>query len=156
MGRGWLQLTQDDIDGARSSLETAISTAQLGGSSRISLWALGWLARVQFLTGEWDRALLSVTQGCELAASSGITLVTPLLEWTATQVHALRGRWEEAAAAVHTADAVTQDYEIMRIPVLLARAQIAEAQADYAKVRRVLDPLTAMTSAAVLEAPNTE
>ena len=30
---------------------------QLGGSSRIALWALGWLARVQFLTGEWDRAL---------------------------------------------------------------------------------------------------
>ena len=36
----------------------------------------------------------------------------------------------------------------MQIPTLLARAQIAEAEADYAKVRRVLDPLTRMASGA--------
>src|SRR5262245_7318820 len=54
MGQGWLQLSIDDIDGARSSLESAIAMAHLGGSARITLWALGWLGRVQFLTGEWD------------------------------------------------------------------------------------------------------
>jgi DNA-binding CsgD family transcriptional regulator len=145
MGRGWLQLSQDDVDGARSSLEGAVAMAPLGGSTRITLWALGWLARVQFLTGDWDRALHSVEQGRALAASSGIVLVTPLLEWTAAQVHALRGGWEEAAAAVRAADVVTQDYEMMQIPTLLARAQVAEAKADYAQVRRVLDPLTRMS-----------
>ena len=145
MGRGWLQLSQDDVDAARSSLEGAVAMAPLGGSIRITLWALGWLARVQFLTGEWDRALHSVEQGHALAASSAIVLATPLLEWTAAQVHALRGSWEEAAAAVRAADVVTQDYEMMQIPTLLARAQVAEAKADYAKVRRVLDPLTRMS-----------
>jgi DNA-binding CsgD family transcriptional regulator len=153
MGRGWLQLTQDDVDGARSSLEGAVATAGLGGSARISLWALGWLARVQFLTGEWDRALHSVEQGRALAASSGIVLATPLLEWTAAQVHAFRGSWEDAAAAVRAADVVTQDYEMMQIPALLARAQIGEAEADYAKVRRVLDPLTRMAAGTALEEP---
>ena len=113
MGHGWLQFSLDDVDGARSSLEGAVAMAQLGGSVRISLWALGWLARVQFLTGEWDQALHSVEQGRALAASSGIVLATPLLAWTAAQVHALRGSWEEAAATVRAADAVTQDYEIM-------------------------------------------
>jgi len=145
MGRGWLQLSQDDVDGARSSLEGAVAMAPLGGSIRITLWALGWLARVQFLTGELERALRSVEQGCALAASSGIVLATPLLEWTAAQVHALRGDWEDAEAAVRRADVVTQDYEMMQIPTLLARAQIAEAKADYVKVRRVLDPLTRMS-----------
>jgi DNA-binding CsgD family transcriptional regulator len=153
MGRGWLQLGQDDVDGARSSLEGAVAMAPLGGSVRISLWALGWLARVQFSTGEWDRALHSVEQGRALAASSGIVLATPLLEWTAAQVHALRGEWGEAAAAVRATDVVTQDYEMMQIPTLLARAQIAEAEADYAKVRRVLDPLTRMASGGALHEP---
>jgi len=146
MGQGWLQLSIDDIDGARISLESAIAMAQLGGSARITLWALGWLARVQFLTGEWDRALHTVEQGRALAASSGIVLTTPLLEWTAAEVHALRGNWPDAATAARTADAVTQDYDMMRIPTLLARAQIAEAEADYGKVRAALEPLTRMTS----------
>src|SRR6185503_4635104 len=134
------------IDGARISLESAIAMAQLGGSARITLWALGWLARVQFLTGEWDRALQTVEQGRALAASSGIVLTTPLLEWTAAEVHALRGNSPDAATAARTADAVTQDYDMMRIPTLLARAQIAEAEADYGKVRAALEPLTRMTS----------
>ena len=153
MGHGWLQLSLDDVDGARSSLEGAVAMAQLGGSVRISLWALGWLARVQFLTGEWDQALHSVEQGRALAASSGIVLATPLLAWTAAQVHALRGSWEEAAATVRAADAVTQDYEIMQIPALLARAHIAEAEADYSKVRRVLDPLNRSSYGTALHEP---
>ena len=153
MGRGWLQLSQDDIDGARSSLEGAVAMAELGGSARITLWSLGWLARVQFLTGDWDRALHSVERGNALAASSGIVLATPLLAWTAAQVQALRGDWENAAAAVRAADAATQDYQLMQIPTLLARGQIAEAEADYAKVRRVLNPLTRMTSCTALYEP---
>lgn len=151
MGRGWLQLARDDVDGARSSLESAVSTAQLGGSARISLWAAGWLARVQFLTGDWDRALQTVEQGRVLAASSGIVLATPLLQWTAAQVHALRGDWSHAEAAARAGDAVTGDYEMMRIPLLLARAHIAEAEADYAKVRRLLEPLARMSDTALRE-----
>ena len=153
MGRGWLQLSIDDIDGARSSLESAIAMAQLGGSARITLWALAWLARVQFLTGEWDRALHTVAQARVLAASSGIVLTTPLLEWTAAEVHALRGNWTDSAAAARAADAVTQDYDMMRIPTVLARAQLAEAEADYAKVRAALEPLTRLNSGTAVNEP---
>ena len=153
MGRGWVQLIRDDVDGARSSLETAVATARLGGSRRITLWALAWLARVQFVTGDWDQALQTVADGLELAEISGIVIVTPMLNWTAAQVHALRGHWVEAEAAVRTADTVTQDYEMMRIPMLLARAQIAEAEADYAKVCRVLEPVAKMAPGTSLAEP---
>ncbi|WP_157575980.1 LuxR family transcriptional regulator [Mycobacterium sp. GA-2829] len=145
MGRGWLQLAADDLDGARSSLEGAVSTTESGGSARIALWALGWLARVQFLTGDWDQALQTVERGRLTAASSGIVLVTPLLEWTATQIHSLRGDFEAAQTAVRAANAVAQGYEMMRLATALARSQIAEAEADYAGVRRALDPLTRMS-----------
>lgn len=153
MGRGWLQLIRDDVDGARSSLESAVATAGLGGSARITLWAHAWLARVHFSAGEWDRALDTVEAGRALTASSGIVLVSPLLEWTAAQVHSLRGNWAAAEAAVRNAETVTQDYEMMRIPTLLAKAQVAEAEADYAKVRRVLEPLRAMAPGTSLQEP---
>lgn len=153
MGRGWVQLLSDDIDGARGNLESAVSTAALGGSRRITLWALGWLARVHFVTGEWDTALAVIDSGRALAASSGIVIVTPMLEWTATQIHALRGDWAAAAATARAADVVTQDYEMMRIPALLARAQIAEAEADYARVRRTLEPLLRLAPGTALNEP---
>jgi DNA-binding CsgD family transcriptional regulator len=148
MGRGWLQLIRDEVDTARSNLESAIATASLGGSSRITLWSMGWLARAHFVSGDWDAALATVATGRDLAASSGIVITTPLLEWTAAQINALRGEWDAADASVQAADKVTQDYEMMRIPSILARAQVAEADADYPKVRRVLEPLAAMAAKA--------
>ncbi|PXW30906.1 UNVERIFIED_CONTAM: LuxR family transcriptional regulator [Williamsia faeni] len=153
LGRGWLQLANDDVDGARTNLETAVATAHMGGSARISMWAYGWLARLQFLTGDWDQALHTVADGRQLAESSGIVLATPLLEWTAAQVHVLRGSWDLAGDALRAAEAVTQDYEIMRAPALIARAQIAEANADYGAVIRALDPVRAMSPGTALAQP---
>ncbi|MBS9533607.1 AAA family ATPase [Mycobacterium sp. M1] len=141
MGRGWFLLSMDGVDGARSNLESAVAMAELGGSSRITLWALGWLARVQFSTGDWDRALHTARAGRELAERTGIVLVTPLLAWTEAQVHGLRGSWQEAAAAVSAADAIPGDYELMRLPAMIARAVVAEAEADHAAVLRALEPL---------------
>ncbi|MGI5143161.1 LuxR C-terminal-related transcriptional regulator [Streptomyces sp. CA-106110] len=140
MGHGWLGVLIDDPDEARSRLEGVTDPWVLGGSTRISLWALGWLARVQFLTGEWDLAMASVARGRLLAAGSGIVLVTPLLEWTAAEIHVLRGEWESASEAARAAEAEAQGYEIMRVPTLLARAHLAEARSDYAGVRRILAP----------------
>ena len=42
------------------------------------------------LTGDLDQALQTVTAGRGLAESSGIVLATPLLEWTAAQIGAMK------------------------------------------------------------------
>lgn len=141
MGRGWLHLLQDDLGRARADLESAVPTTVLGGSSRISLWALAWLARTRFLAGDWDGALRAAGQGRELAGRTGIALVTPLIEWTAAQVHALRDEPERAERAALAAEAGSSEYEVARVPALLARAQLAEVRADYAAVLRALEPL---------------
>jgi DNA-binding CsgD family transcriptional regulator len=153
MGRGWVQFIRDDVDGARTSLESAVAAAGLGGSTRITLWALAWLARVQFAIGEWDLAIASVERGRVLADASGIVLTTPLLEWTAAQISVLRGDWPAASAAARVSSPITGDYEMMLIPTLLARAQIAEAEADYTKVLRVIAPLTRMAAGTSLQEP---
>ncbi|MGW0039973.1 LuxR C-terminal-related transcriptional regulator [Gordonia sp. NPDC003376] len=153
MGRGWLQLGTGDVTAARSSLESAVAMAALGGSNRISLWSMAWLARVHFLTGEWDQALQVTDQGRRLAHDSGIDLTTPLLNYTATQIHSLRGDWDAAESDVAEAAGPIGDYEIMRVPTLLARAQLAEAHADYGKVIRTLEPVRqlAQTTPALVE-----
>lgn len=153
MGRGWVQLVRDDVEAARTSLESAVAAAALGGSTRITLWAFAWLARTQFVLGEWDAALTNVEHGRRLAGSSGIVLATPLLEWTAGQIAALRGDWAGAQVAAAAADGGAGEYAMMRIPALLVRANIAEAQADYAAVRRALEPLTRQAAGTSLQEP---
>lgn len=153
MGRGWLSVLDDDLDDARSRLESVTRAGALGGSARITLWALGWLSRAQFLSGEWDQALHTVEQGRALAASTGIVLATPLTEWTAAQIHASRGDTAAAEEAVRAADAVAQGYQIMQVPTLLARAHAAEIDSDAAAVRRILQPLTRTPSGTALSEP---
>ena len=142
MGAGWLHLATDRPDAARAELESALPTDFLGGSTRISLWAHAWLARCHVATGDWDAALRVAAAGLDLADRSGSDLIVPLLRWTVTQVHALRGDWEAADESARAGDAGVRDYEIMRVPALLARAAVAEARADYAAVLRILAPLT--------------
>ncbi|MBY6368227.1 helix-turn-helix transcriptional regulator [Rhodococcus corynebacterioides] len=142
MGAGWLHLATDRPDAARAELESALPTDFLGGSTRISLWAHGWLARCHVATGDWNAALRVAAAGLDLADRSGSDLIVPLLRWTVTQVHALRGDWDAADESARAGDAGVRDYEIMRVPALLARAAVAEARADYAAVLRILAPLT--------------
>ncbi|GAA1598418.1 MULTISPECIES: helix-turn-helix transcriptional regulator [Kribbella] len=142
LGTGWLQLALDEVETARAELESAVPTGVLGGSARISLWASAWLGRTQFLLGEWDRALETCAAAEPLLRRSEIELAGPIMAWTGVQIHVLRGEWTAAQTALRDAENAPQDYEVMRIPTLLARAAFAEARADHAGVVRALQPLT--------------
>lgn len=153
MARGWLNHIVDAVEDARADLESAVPTTFLGGSTRISLWARAWLARAQFVTGEWDDALRTVREAEVLLERTGIVLTRPLLQWTAATVYASRGEWEQAEEALRRAEAGPQDYEIMRVPSYLARAHVAEARADSAGVLRALRPLTQPWARGVVDEP---
>ncbi len=141
LGRGWTHLVRDEYDEARVMLESAVPTTLLGGSSRITLWALGWLGRLRFLTGDWDLALQAVEQGQALAERTGIELITPLLAWTEAQIAALRGDTERAWSAVRAAERCPQEYALMHLPSVLARAQVLEVLRDSDAVLRTVAPL---------------
>lgn len=142
MAIGWLGLALDRVDDAIVELQAAVPTGFLGGSERISLWARAWLARAQFARGEWDSALETVQGGLTLATRTGHSLITPLIHWTATQVHALRGDWVEAQRSLRAGAAGPQDYAMMRVPACLGLAHYSEALADYPGVLQALAPLT--------------
>lgn len=155
MGRGWLELSMDLVEDARTDLESGVPTTFLGGSTRISLWARAWLARIRFLTGDWDAAVRTVREGQAIIDRSGMLLVRPLLQWTAVQIHSLRGQWGAAEQAARLAEAGPREYEIMRVPSCLARAQLAEARADYAGVLRALAPLVQPWARDCVDEPGT-
>ncbi|SFT08198.1 regulatory protein, luxR family [Saccharopolyspora flava] len=153
MARGWINLIGDRIDDARVDFESALPTAPLGGSARISLWARAWLARVQFLTGEWNEALTTVREALEMQERTGILVTGPILLWTAAAIHALRGETEATEAVLLQSATGAGDYRIMRVPGLLARAHAAEARADSDGVLRALHPLTRPSPSSSTDSP---
>jgi tetratricopeptide (TPR) repeat protein len=153
MGKGWLDLALDDPDTARSELESAVPTVFLMGSTRISLWAQAWLARAQFVQGDWDEAVDTVNRAAAQVEAGELELVRPLVHWTGAQVHALRGNWSAADEHLRLGSASAHDYEIMFVPAAMARAHYAEAKADYGGVLRALAPLANLSSRGSVDEP---
>jgi DNA-binding CsgD family transcriptional regulator len=141
LGRGWVDLALDAPEAARRRLEAAVPTGYRMGSTRISLWAQGWLARTQFALGAWPEALDTVQRAAVHLAEVRVELCRPLAHWTGAQIHALRGDWDAAEHHVGEAAAALHQYEIMLVPSCLARAQVAEARGDYERVVEALSPV---------------
>ncbi|MEV7289765.1 AAA family ATPase [Streptomyces sp. NPDC093252] len=153
LGRGWVDLALDAPEAARSRLEAAVPTGFRMGSTRISLWAEGWLARTQFALGSWPEALETVQRAAARLAEVRIELVRPLVHWTGAQIHALRGDWDEADRQVDEAAAGLHHYKVMLIPSCLARAQVAEARGDYERVVEALSPVVQLTERETVDEP---
>lgn len=153
LSKGWWDLALDDPLAARRELESAAPTEYRGGSIRISLWAQAWLARTEFMLGEWDDAIRTVRRAASRLDSSGVEFLRPLVHWTGAQIHALRGEWDIADEHLRRCSATSHSYEVMLIPACLARAQHAEARADYESVVRALEPLTELHGRAEIDEP---
>ncbi|MFD7599722.1 AAA family ATPase [Streptomyces mirabilis] len=153
LGRGWVDNALDAPEAARRRLEAAVPTGYRMGSTRISLWAQGWLARTQFTLGAWPEALETVQRAAARLAEVRIELSRPLVHWTGAQLYALRGDWEAAEHHVSEAAAAPHHYEVMLIPSCLARAQIAEARGDYERVAEALSPVVHLTQRMSMDEP---
>jgi DNA-binding CsgD family transcriptional regulator len=153
LGRGWVDLALDAPEAARRRLEAAVPTGYRMGSTRISLWAQGWLARTQFALGAWPEALETVQRAAARLTEVRIELVRPLVHWTGAQIHALRGDWAAADRHVGEAAAGLHHYEVMLVPSCLSRAQVAEARGDYDRVVEALSPVVQLTGRESVDEP---
>ncbi|MFD7275671.1 AAA family ATPase [Streptomyces sp. NPDC059862] len=153
LGRGWVDLALDAPEDARRRLEAAVPTGYRMGSTRISLWAQGWLARTQFALGAWQEALETVQRATVRLSEARIEFVRPLVHWTGAQINALRGDWEAADHHVGEAAAGIHHYEVMLVPACLARAQVAEARGDYGRVIEALSPVVQLSERESIDEP---
>ncbi|MGY6026816.1 AAA family ATPase [Streptomyces spinosirectus] len=154
LGRGWVDLALDAPEAARPLLEAAVPTGYRLGSTRISLWAQGWLARTQFALGAWPEALETVQRAAAHLAEARIELARPLVHWTGAQIHALRGDWDLADRHVGAAAVGLHHYEVMLVPACLARAQVAEARGDYRRVVEALSPVARLGARESIDEPS--
>jgi DNA-binding CsgD family transcriptional regulator len=153
LGRGWIDLALDAPEAARRRLEAAVPTGYRMGSTRISLWAQGWLARTQFALGAWQEAVETVQRAASRIAEVRIELVRPLVHWTGAQIHALRGDWDMAEYHLNEGAADLHHYEVMLVPACLARAQVAEARGDYGRVIEALSPVVQLPARQSVDEP---
>ena len=144
MPLGWLRLVADDVEGARALLAEAAPGQLRRGSVRIAVWAYVWLARAEFLLGDWDRAAISADRAVALLEDSGHEWLRPLTRWAAGAVPAGRGEWAAAEEHAELGSARAGDYELMTVAGSLARAQVAAARADPQAVLRALEPVLAI------------
>lgn len=138
---GWVLLRQGRLRGAVRELEAAVPTRHERGSMRISLWARGWLARTQYLLGEWDDALRTADKGMNEASAAGIALVEPLLQWTAAEIRLWRGHSPQNVMRHATSGAFLSDYLAMQVPARCTRAVAADARGDHIGRAAALQPL---------------
>lgn len=138
---GWVALLTGNLREALRALESAVPTQQNRGSLRISLWAQGWLARVQHLSGEWDDALRTADEGMRQCHEAGIDLVTPLLHWTSAEIRLCRGQPTEQVLGGVRSRAFFSDYLAMQVPERCVRAVSAHVRGDHEGRVAALRPL---------------
>ncbi|OYO18423.1 hypothetical protein CGZ93_15700 [Enemella dayhoffiae] len=141
MGQGWLHLALDRVPLAAHELEMAAPISAWRGSTRVSLWANGWLAHARLALGDLRAAQAAVDRAVPLLEQTGQNVALPLVHWAAAQIAALRGESARAEHHVSKAASVRTDYQGMLVGATLARAQVSIAEGDYAGAVRAFEPM---------------
>lgn len=141
---GWVSMLAGDLRKAVREFEAAVPTQHERGSLRISLWAHGWLARVQYLLGEWDESLRTAEIGLRRADDANIVLVAPLLNWTTAEIKLWRGHPIDDVMRRADSSAILSDYLAMQVPARMVRAVAADVRGDHDGRAAALRPLLAV------------
>jgi DNA-binding CsgD family transcriptional regulator len=131
--RGVFQLLAGDLGRAVTDLTASVKMVRRGATLALGLRTYGYLALAQYLTGEWDDALLTAEQGISAAAIRARRFDLPLLHLAAVCVPAGQGRTEEAERHARRAEEVASslDYGQERLYSAMARALICQASGDF-------------------------
>lgn len=139
---GWVALLEGDLRTAYRELEAALPTQKRGGSLRISLWAQAWLARVQFIQGDWDGALRGCEEGIRRAQHAGIEVMLPILEWTAREIQLWRDEEPHESWWQDTGKSQLRGYTVMQVPARMIRGVECKVKNDQEGALAALMPLT--------------
>jgi LuxR family maltose regulon positive regulatory protein len=141
MAMGWLSLVFDDPVTARQRLQRR---TQVDGSERISLWQDAWLARSQFVMGEWEDAMTTVERGLARAERFGISFLEPLLLWTGAQISLFRGSPGLARNYMNRFAVGTDSFVVEQIPAAMCRLLFSSLDNDIASAIHAGEKLTSL------------
>lgn len=153
MASGWIALARDDLETARRHLGSAVPTADVSGSARISIWAQAWLARTLLLRGDWDDALRVVDTAARRVDDLELDLLAPVVHWPGAVIRSMRGDHLGAAAHLRNLTTSADAYPVQVIPSAMARMQVSASSGDYTSVRLAAEPLVALSRELDIDQP---
>lgn len=153
MAAGWIALARDDLETARRHLGSAVPTADVSGSARISLWAQAWLARTLTVRGEWDDALRVVDTAARRVDDLELDLLGPVVHWSGAVIRSMRGDHLGAASHLRSLTTSNDAYPVQIIPSAMARMQVAAASGDYTSVRLAAQPVVNLSRRLDIDQP---
>ena len=94
--RGLLRLVEDDIDGAHADLESVAVTASRLGILNTAAYGFAYLARAEWIAGQWDDALLHAERAVAINLQADFGFMQSAVTGVAVLVPAGRGDWASA------------------------------------------------------------
>jgi ATP/maltotriose-dependent transcriptional regulator MalT len=139
--RGVLRLVEDDLDGAAEDLATVAAAAAELGILNTAAFGLAYLARVEWVAGSWDSALVHAERAVAVNLESDFGFMQSAIVAIAVLVPAARGDWAAAEALVRTLSENPAGYERSTMAYGMAQARIGEARGNPAAVLTGLEPV---------------
>lgn len=137
---GWLALVNDDPLTARGLLSTPLPAGDRA-TPTLRIWRDAWLARTQYVLGDFEDARRTVERGLATGDAHGSTLLDPVLLWTGAQVAAFQG---DAPASRQYTGRLPDDPEsflIQRLPAAMSRMITTATSSDLVAALRVGESL---------------
>lgn len=139
--RGAVRSLTEDLGAAGADL-AAVSSAGEGGSLQVRVYGLAFLARTEYLLGEWDASVGHADMAISLAEDAEHSRALSFCRSVATMALAARGEWGRAIAhAEALALAAAQSGTALdRALAAGAAAQVAFARADPVGIVAAVEP----------------
>ncbi len=136
---GVLHLIDDDFDSAAAVLRAVSDTASAMGILNTAAFSLAYLARTEWMTGEWDSAQVHADRAVAINLESDFGFLRSAVVGIAVLVPAARGDWATAEQYLRLMPRSEVRYERSIVALGMARARMAEAQGRPDKVIDALD-----------------
>lgn len=141
--RAVLHLIDDEFDSAAALLTQVIGTATRLGILNTAAFSYAYLARTQWMTGDWDDALVNADRAVAINLESDFGFLRSAVVGIAGLVPAARGDWVTAESYLRLLPRSHVRYERSVMALGMARARLGEARGRPADVLAALDPVRA-------------
>ena len=139
--KGFLLLGEGDVRRARAAFETSATESLERGLLVVAALSLSGLTRAEYLSGDWDSAVVASQRALTLAVESEDRWVVAHAHWSASYVPSARGEWPVGEAHVRAIHEQTPTFERHVAVEAIATAGLAAARDRPSEVLRALQPL---------------
>ena len=151
--KGFLLLADGDLAAARGAFETSAAESVERGLFVVAALSLSGLTRTQYLSGDWDSAVVSGERAIALGVESEDRWIIGQSHWSASWVPAARGDWATADVHVRAIHDQAPRFERHVAAEAIAAAGVAAARGRPDEVLRALAPLERMPGAEGVDDP---